>query len=152
MFNIDTMKATGKVNVVLKDEHGNVKKDFTVNNLVVDDGLDFIAGRMKNTGGGHTIPTEMSHMAIGTDNTATTSGDNALGVEVGRTALTSSTVTDNSIAYVATFPAGTGTAALTEAGILNASTNGTLLCRTVFNVINKGAADTMTITWTITIS
>lgn len=152
MFNKETMKATGKVNVVLKDEHGNVKKDFTVNNLVVDTGLDFIAGRMKDTGGAHTIPVEMSHMAIGTDNTATTSGDTALGTEVGRTALTSSTVTDNSIAYVATFAAGTGTAALTEAGILNAATNGTLLCRTVFNVINKGAADTMTITWTITIS
>jgi hypothetical protein len=27
-----------------------------------------------------------------------------------------------------------------------------MLCRTVFAVINKGASDTMTITWTITIS
>ena len=55
-------------------------------------------------------------------------------------------------AYVATFPAGTGTGAITEAGILNASSSGTLLCRTVFSVINKGAADTLGITWTVTVN
>ena len=46
----------------------------------------------------------------------------------------------------------TGTGAITEAGILNAASAGTLLCRTVFSVINKGASDSMTVTWTITIS
>ena len=48
--------------------------------------------------------------------------------------------------------AGTGTGAITEAGILNASSSGTLLCRTVFSVVNKGSADAMTITWTVTVS
>jgi len=149
MFNKETMKATGKVNVVLKDEFGNVKEDFTVNNLVVDTGLDFIASRMKDA-----TATAMSHMEVGTDNTAAASGDTALGAAVSssRTALTSTTVTDNAVAYVCTFGAGTGTGALTEAGIFNASSAGDMLCRTVFSVINKGAADSMTITWTITIS
>ena len=143
------MKATGKVNVVLKDEFGNVKEDFTVNNLVVDTGLDFIASRMKDA-----TATAMSHMEVGTDNTAAASGDTALGsaVSSSRTALTSTTVTDNAVAYVCTFAAGTGTGALTEAGIFNASSAGTMLCRTVFSVINKGASDSMTVTWTVTIS
>ena len=143
------MKATGKVNVVLKDEFGNVKEDFTVNNLVVDTGLDFIASRMKDA-----TATAMSHMEVGTDNTAAASGDTALGAAVSssRTALTSTTVTDNAVAYVCTFAAGTGTGALTEAGIFNASSAGTMLCRTVFSVINKGASDSMTVTWTVTIS
>jgi hypothetical protein len=92
-------------------------------------------------------------MAVGTDNTATAAGNTALGVQLGsRVSLTSTTVTTNQIAYVATFGVGVGTGALTEAGIFNASTSGTMLCRTVFAVINKGANDTMTITWTITIS
>jgi len=149
MFNKETMKATGKVNVVLKDEFGNVKEDFTVNNLVVDTGLDFIASRMKDA-----TATAMSHMEVGTDNTAAASGDTALGsaVSSSRTALTSTTVTDNAVAYVCTFAAGTGTGALTEAGIFNASSAGTMLCRTVFSVINKGASDSMTVTWTVTIS
>jgi hypothetical protein len=56
------------------------------------------------------------------------------------------------VAYVATFPAGTGTGAVTEAGLFNASSAGTLLCRTVFSVINKGAADTLGITWTVTVN
>ena len=48
--------------------------------------------------------------------------------------------------------AGEGTGALTEAGIFNASSSGTMLCRTEFSVVNKGASDSMTITWTVTVS
>ena len=149
MFNKETMKATGQVNVVVRDEKGNVKEDFTVPNLVVDTGLDYIASRMKDA-----TATAMSHMEVGTDNTAAAAGDTTLGAAVSgaRVTLDSTTVTDNAVAYVATFPAGTGTDALTEAGIFNASSAGTMLCRTVFSVINKGASDSMTITWTITIS
>ena len=75
--------------------------------------------------------TAMSHMAIGTGSTAAAAGDAALGNEAGRVSLTSTTVTSNAVAYVATFGAGTGTGAITEAGILNASSSGTLLCRTM---------------------
>ena len=78
--------------------------------------------------------------------------DTALGTEAARVSLTSTTVTSNAVAYVASFAAGTGTGAITEAGILNASSGGTLLCRTVFSVVNKAASDSMTITWTVTIS
>jgi hypothetical protein len=97
-------------------------------------------------------PTEMSHMAIGADNTAADVGDTALGSELGRVGLTSDTSSGAVVTYVATFPAGTGTGAVVEAGILNASSGGTLLCRTVFSVVNKGANDAMTITWQITVS
>lgn len=150
MFNKDTMKATGKVNIVIRDDAGFVKDEVTINNLVVDDGLDWIAARMYDTG----IPDEMSHMEVGTSSTAANSADTALGAAVAgsRTALSSTTVTNNAVAYVATFGAGTGTGALTEAGLFNASSGGTMLARTVFSVINKGASDSMTVTWTITIS
>jgi hypothetical protein len=52
---------------------------------------------------------------------------------------------------VTTYAAGTGTGAITEAGIFNASSSGTLLSHVVFSAINKGAADSLTITWTITV-
>ena len=42
--------------------------------------------------------------------------------------------------------------AVTEAGVFNASSSGTMLCRTVFPVVNKGADDTMSVTWTITLT
>jgi hypothetical protein len=147
MIKKDSSKVTGIVNVVVRDDAGKIKQEFTVPNLVVDTGLDFIASRMKDA-----TDAAMSHMAIGTGSTAAAAGDTTLGTELARQALTSSTVTDNSIAYVATFAAGTGTGALTEAGLFNDPTTGTMLCRTVFAVINKGAADSMTVTWTVTIS
>lgn len=147
MIKKDKLKATGSVNVVVRGEDGKVSQEFTVPNLVVDTGLNYISSRMKDA-----TATAMSHMAVGTGTTAAAAGDTALETESARVTLDSSTVTGASISYVATYPAGTGTGALTEAGILNASSAGTLLCRTLFSVINKGAADTMTVTWTITIS
>ena len=147
MFKNDETKATGKLTVEIKDKHGRVKDTREVKNLVVDTGLAFIASRMKDA-----TATAMSHMGIGTGNTAAAAGDTSLGTEAARVSLTSTTVTSNAVAYVASFAAGTGTGAITEAGVLNAASGGTLLCRTVFSVVNKGASDSMTITWTITIS
>lgn len=141
---VDNFKLTGKLKIELNDE-----VVAEVPNIVVNDGKDFVASRMKNT-----TDAAMSHMAIGTGSTAAAASDSALGSELSgsRTALTSTTVTDNDIVYVATFGAGTGTGAVTEAGIFNASSGGTMLCRTVFSVVNKGSADSMTITWTVTVS
>ena len=147
MFKNDETKATGKLTVEIKDKHGNVKETREVKNLVVDTGLAFIASRMKDA-----TATAMSHMGIGTGNTAAAASDTALGTEAARVSLTSTTVTSNAVAYVASFAAGTGTGAITEAGILNAGSGGTLLCRTVFSVVNKASSDSMTITWTVTIS
>ena len=142
----DTIKVTGELKITVTKPDGNVH-ETVVPNIVVTDGKEYIASRMKDT-----TATAMSHMAIGTGSTAAAAGDAALGNEAGRVALTSTTVTSNAVAYVATFAAGTGTGAITEAGIFNASSSGTLLCRTVFSVINKGAADTLGITWTVTVN
>lgn len=144
---LDKVKMTGKLSIELRGPDGELKQSQEVENLVVTVGKNFIASRMKDA-----TATAMSHMAIGTGAVAAAAGDTTLGAEVGRVALTSTTVTTNSVAYVATFPAGTGTGAITEAGILNAASVGTLLCRTVFSVVNKAAADSLTITWTVTVN
>lgn len=118
-----------------------------VPNLVVTTGKNFVASRIKDT-----TEAAMSHMAIGSGTTAAAAGDTGLGSELDRQALTSTTVTDNTVTYVATFGAGNGTGAVTEAGLFNASSGGSLLCRTVFSVVNKSSTDSMTITWVVTIS
>jgi hypothetical protein len=138
----DGLKLKGKLTIALNDE---VVQE--VPNLVVTTGKDYVASRMKDA-----TATAMSHMGIGTGSTAASASDTALGSQSARTSLTSTTVTDNDVVYVDTFPAGTGTGAITEAGIFNASSGGTMLCRTVFSVVNKGASDAMTITWTVTVS
>lgn len=138
----DGLKLTGKLKIALNGE--TVQE---VDNLVVTDGKEYVASRMKDA-----TATAMSHMAIGSGSTAAAAGDSALGNQLGRVALTSTNVASNVVTYAATFAAGTGTGAVTEAGILNASSSGDLLCRTVFSVVNKGASDSMTITWTVTVS
>ena len=143
----DSIKVTGELKLTLTRPDGHVKHEVIIPNLVVTTGKNYIASRMKDASA-----TAMSHMAVGTGSTAAAAGNTALGSEGGRVALTSTTVSTNNVAYVATFPAGTGTGALTEAGIFNASSSGTLLCRTVFSVINKASADTLGITWTVTVN
>jgi len=143
----DSIKMTGELRITVTNPEGNITQETVVPNLVVTSGKDFIAERMKDA-----TTTAMSHMAIGTGTTAAAAGDTTLGTEAGRVALTSTTVTNNAVAYVATFGAGTGTGAITEAGLFNASSAGDMLCRTVFSVINKGAADTLGITWTVTVN
>lgn len=146
----DTLKITGAVSIKLLDKGGNVLETREIPNLVVSAGKTFIASSMLKTT--TNTPTAMTHMAVGTSSTAPAAGDTALGAEAGRVALASSTSSANVVTYTATFPAGTGTGALVEAGIFNAASSGTLLCRTTFSVVNKGAADAMSITWTITVS
>jgi hypothetical protein len=143
----DTLKATGKLTVVQKNSFGEIVKEFEVPNLVVTTGKNYIASRMKDT-----AATAMTHMAIGTSTSTPAAGDTTLGTETGRVTLSNTVVSTNTVTYTATFPAGTGSGAITEAGILNASSSGTLLCRTTFPVVNKQVGDTIAITWVVTVS
>jgi len=148
----DTLKITGAVSIQLLDKSGAVLETREIPNLVVTAGKTFIAASMLKTTSNS--PVAMTHMAVGTSSTAPAAGDTTLGAEVAgsRVALASSSSAANVVTYTATFPAGTGTGALVEAGIFNASSAGTMLCRTTFSVVNKGVADAMSITWTITVS
>jgi hypothetical protein len=98
----------------------------------------------------------MSDMAIGTVTTTLTAGDTQLGGELDRNTLTSFTQgaggDDNKVVYVGDWAAADGTGAITEAGIFNSHTadSGSMLCAQTFSVINKGASDTLQITWTVT--
>jgi|TARA_R110000823_G_scaffold60791_4_gene145182 hypothetical protein len=138
----DNFKMVGHLSIAINN---NVVQE--VPNLVVTDGKEFVASRMKDTTSG-----AMSHMAIGTGSVAAATSNSALGSEADRQALTATSVSGTAITYTATFNAGSGTGAITEAGLFNNSTNGQLLCRTVFAVVNKGSQDSMTITWTVTVS
>ena len=137
----DDLRLTGALTISLND----VVVQET-NNLVVTAGKNWVADRMNNAN------TVMTHMALGTGTNAAAVGDTTLQTEIDRNALTSTTVSTNTIAYACTWAAGDGTGAITEAGIFDAASSGDMLARTVFSVVNKGAADSITITWTITIS
>lgn len=137
----------GDVYVTKTDEHGAVE-ELAFKNLVVTAGKTYIAARMSSN-----TASVMSHMAIGNSITAAAISDTTLGTELGRVALSVSggTPSSNTITYSASFPAGTGTGGVTEAGIFNDVTTGTMLCRTVFPIVSKAAGDTLAISWVVSI-
>lgn len=144
----DMTKINGKLEIVLKDKDGNIKDQRNVKNLVVNTGLGYIASRIKDA-----TATPMTHMAVGSGTTAPSANDTDLQSILGsREVLDSTDVTGANVAFSCGFEAGEGTGAITEAGLFNSATGGTMLCRTTFPVINKGASDTLSIVWTVTIS
>lgn len=142
----DKLPILGSLKIQTFDLTGSLKEERNIPNLVVTPGLVLIA-----TGLSSGTTTALTHMAVGSDSTPADLSQTALLAEVGRVALTSTTLIGSSVSYVGTYPAGTGTGALTEAGIFSASTVGTMLSRSTFAVVNKLASDSMVITWTITI-
>ena len=151
---LDKLKALGVIKLVLRDKNGQVKDERETSNLVVNAGLAYIVNRMKSdVSGGKAL---MSHIGLGSSNTAAAASQTDLGSLLGsREALDSSTISGSNnekIVYVSTFEAGDATGAIVEAGIFNAASGGDMLCRTVFSTVNKAADDTLTVTWTITLA
>ena len=140
----DKLSLTGALTISL---NGEVVRD--IDNLVVTTGKALVATMLQ---GGS--PTPITHMGVGTGSTAAAAADTALGTEVDRNGLAVSggTATGAVVSYTGTWAPGDGTGALTEAGLFTASSGGVMLCRTVFPVVNKGADDTVTIVWDVTIS
>ena len=139
----ENFKVTGQVTI---QKNGEVVRDIP--NTIVTAGKNDIASLITGAG------SVMNHMAVGTGTNAVAAGDTTLQTESDRNALSTSggTASTNTVEYVAVWNAGDGTGSLTEAGLFSASSSGTMLARTVFSAVNKGASDVLTITWTITVS
>lgn len=130
------------------------KADGTVithrkDNMILNAGFDFVCEALCKSA----RPSAMEYIAVGSGTAAVAEGDTKLGTEVARkkAQYTHSNGT-KTLALSVTFPAGEATGALTEAGICNAASSGVFFDRVVFPVINKGAGDTYTITFEITLA
>ena len=140
--NIETIKLKGHVSFDLYDGDGNLKLHREVDNLVVQTGRELIASQLAEEDIG-----KPSHMAIGEDDTEPVLSDTTLRSEIARVALTSTERTGNTVVYEATV----GTGEIVEAGIFNADSDGVMLNRAIFGVITKESADTLTISWALSI-
>ena len=149
MKQFETVKPFGYLDIKVTDAKGIVKQEFSVPNTIVTTGKETIAS-MLTTGTGSV----MTHMAVGSDNTTADVIDNALYVEVLRSTLDSTGLSTNpatTITYIASFT-GIDGENISEAGIFDAGTAGTMLCRTTFTSIPLEVSDTLTINWNVVIS
>jgi len=142
----EKVKLKGRLRISL---NGKIVRD--IDNLVVTVGKNWVASRMQGV-----AKAVMSYMTIGTGTTAAVVADTITETGLFHQILTvaGGSVSGAVITFAATIAAGDGTGAITEAGIFNNSTinTGDMLARTVFSVVNKGALDSMTISWAVTIS
>ncbi len=145
----DGLIVVGAMYLQLFDELGELKTWRYEKNLVVTTGRDAIIERLDSS----PATTQPTHMAVGTGATAPVAGNTALGAEIDRNALTSNTASGGVLTMVGNWAAGDATnSAIAEAGVLNAASSGTLYSRATFTAINKGASDTLQITWTYTLT
>lgn len=138
----DKPGATGKVYLLLNGE------EVAVSNLVVDTGKAWIAGRVNGSA------SSITHIAVGTTNTAAVAADTALKSEVGRKVITvaNGTLSANTVTFETTFAEAEGNGALVEAGLFTAATGGTMIARTVFPIITKTSTDLFTVRWVLSIN
>lgn len=138
-----------KFNVIaILKRKGNEIYRQIIHNVSTTVGKAHIADQLAGT------PAEsaMSHMAIGTGADAG-ADPTALTTELSRLALVSNVATTNTVLYQCTWAAGVGTGTITEAGIFNAATVGTMLCYVHWDsAIPKVADVELTLKWTVTIS
>jgi hypothetical protein len=140
----DKLTLKGHVAFELRDEDGNLKDAWEVDNVVTTAGKNGLADQML------AAPTlaKPTHMGIGTGTPSAT----ALGAELDRNALANKTRANAVITFTCTWAAGDGTGTLTEAGIFDAAATGNMWCSTSFAAKPKAAADTLSATWTFTVA
>jgi hypothetical protein len=123
-----------------------------VANLVTNAGKASCAGLLTGD-----VVNYFDYIAVGTGTTAAAVTDTALETEtatsgLSRAASTNSRVTtdvtNDTAQFTKTFSV-SGTVAVTESGVLDASSTGTLLARQTFSAINVVNGDSLTITWKI---
>jgi len=147
MKEIEITGLKGEFDLCLYDNAGKLKDSRHIKNMTVTAGFAILCAMMGGAGG-----TAFTYCAIGTGIVAPALGDTTLNAEATRVAGGYTKTADTVWKNDATFGAGVGTGAITEAGLFNATSGPTMLCRQTFPVINKGASDTLIVTWQYTLS
>jgi hypothetical protein len=144
----EKLNIKGSMKATLIKQNG--EKEITqFDNMIVDAGYDLVC----NSLGAASRPDLLAFIAVGTSTTAAAAGQTALIAELDRNAATYAHTTGTKVfTMTATFAAGDATGAITEAGIFNDASSGSMFDRLVFDVINKGALDSLEIEFTITLS
>lgn len=145
------MRIVENVHYELRDAYGNLKEMRDISNLVTNAGFAGVASRINGAGS----EAAFDRIAIGTGTTAAAATDTALETEIttgggvrsiATTSRTTTDVANDTAQNVVTFNF-SDSFAITESGVFNADTAGTMLARQVFSPINVANGDSLQITW-----
>ncbi len=147
----EQVKMKGEWFITLYGPNGELKDRRQGFNVVTTVGKEFIASFLQSAVAAASTFTA-KYIAIGTNSTAESASDTALGTEASRSTGTASYISGQIFQVTATFGAGSGTGAIYEYGLFSSNAAGTLIARDTEAVINKGASDTLTVVAQLTIS
>jgi len=149
----ENLKMKGLISIEVKDKKGKLKEKRDVTNTITNVSLAEVTGLMGNVGS----KTAFTYLAVGTGTDAAAAGDTTLQTEItdsglARSAATVSqettTQTDDTLQLLKAWTA-SGSKAVTECGILNAGSTGTLLGHQVFAALNVISGDVITLTYQV---
>ena len=150
------LRLIGSLELTVRDRYGRVKDRRLIRNVITDVGKAQVAGLINGV-----VTTPFKYVAIGTGTTAASASDTALEYEVARkegtTTRETTNVSNDTAVVEATFSSAdglSGSMAITEAGLFDASSGGNMLCRRTFDAlnINWDAGDTLTIKWKVQVT
>lgn len=152
---MEYLKLTGTYHFKIIDAEGKLRDEWSVVNTVVSAGKALLASL---AGDAAAVP--FTYLAVGTSSTAVSAGQTALQAEITDTGLaraagtvsrTTTTVTNDTfqITYIWT---ASGTKAVEEVGVFNASSSGTMLSRALTGTKTINNGETLTATYTLAFS
>jgi basic membrane lipoprotein Med (substrate-binding protein (PBP1-ABC) superfamily) len=147
----DAVTLKGKYFATLYGPDGQVKDRATSQNVVTTVGKNWLGAFLASAAAAASTNTA-KYAVIGTDGTGALAANTGLGTEIARHTGTVSYVTDAIYQVTATFAAGSGTGDVVEYGIYTTSTGGTLISRATKSAIAKGASDSLTVVFQLTLS
>jgi len=139
-FTPEVLQLHVNTRIQLRGSNGELKDERILRNVICVAGKNLIL----SAGGTAKYPKDFGYVLIGTNNTAETNANTALGAESARALGTVSNPSANVLRIAHTFPAGVGTGSIVEAGLDYQNTpSGAILNRQTFGVITKGAGDSL---------
>ena len=145
----EKIKIGATVIVEKTNKKGELIDKRVVHNTVVNSGFDLVSDLLGKTS---SRPNYISHVGVGTSTATTTASMTALGTEWGSRVATTYSHTAGTTTFTlsCTIPEHTGSSVnISESGLFNASTGGTMFNRITFTPIGKEAGDTISIRYII---
>jgi len=148
----ENLKLKGLISLTLSDKDGNVKDKREIKNTITNAGLAQIA---LLAGDASAVP--FTYLALGTGTTAASATDTTLETETSASGLAraaatvsrvTTTVANDTLQLLKAFTAG-ASVAITECGMFNDASVGTMLGRQVFAAVNVVSGDILTITYKV---
>ncbi|MHB8546426.1 MAG: hypothetical protein ACYDAJ_06635 [Nitrosotalea sp.] len=151
----DGVGSVDTVTITVRDLHGGIVSTQTTHNLITNAGKDFISAQIGSTA---SSTNGANYIALTTDNISPAAGDTTLASEITTGGLARAqgvyahTGGTNTYTISKTFTASTSFTGVDKAGLFTTPSVGMMFAESAFSSVNLVSGDTISITWTVTLT